>query len=122
MRRLIVGITSVVFRPILLPRSDTSPLSAIRERLSVLCAHDFKRLGRVKMGSLGRGLGLALAAMVVAAVGGASSDSALLGVDGRANANTSVAAHQRFVAVVWSATDADGATDIYAAVSRDAGR
>src|SRR4051812_6522984 len=74
------------------------------------------------MGSLGRGLGLALAAMCVAAVGGAGSDSAVLGVNGRANANASVAAHQSFVAVAWSATDEGGATDIYASVSRDAGR
>ena len=44
-----------------------------------------------------------------------------LGVRGRANANASMAADGRFVAVVWSASTAQGVTDIYAAVSRDAG-
>ena len=42
-------------------------------------------------------------------------------VRGRANANVSMAAAGRFVAVTWSASTEAGVTDIYAAVSRDAG-
>jgi hypothetical protein len=45
-----------------------------------------------------------------------------LAVPGRANATPSVAAAGPLVAVVWSAADSVGATDIYAAVSRDSGR
>ena len=47
---------------------------------------------------------------------------AILAVRGRANANASIAARGDFVAVVWGAATARGTTDIYAAVSRDAGR
>ena len=46
---------------------------------------------------------------------------ASVGVRGRQNANVSLAAAGRFVAAVWAASTAAGATDIYAAVSRDAG-
>lgn len=41
---------------------------------------------------------------------------------GRANAYPAVAAMGRFVAVVWGAAAPDGATDLYVAVSRDAGQ
>ena len=44
-----------------------------------------------------------------------------LGVPGRSNANVSIAARDAFVAVVWSASTAQGTTDIYAAASRDGG-
>lgn len=44
-----------------------------------------------------------------------------IGVNGRANANVSMAAAGRFVAAVWSASTEAGVTDIYAAVSRDTG-
>lgn len=45
-----------------------------------------------------------------------------LKVEGRANANVSMAAAGRFVAAIWSATDAGGTADVYAAVSADGGR
>jgi hypothetical protein len=51
----------------------------------------------------------------------ATSAPAALAVAGRANANVSMAASGPFVAAVWSASTAAGDTDIYAAVSRDAG-
>ena len=45
-----------------------------------------------------------------------------LAIQARANATPSIAAAQRFVSVVWGATSKEGATDVYAAVSRDGGR
>jgi len=45
-----------------------------------------------------------------------------LAVPGRANTTPSMAAAGSLVAVVWSAADTAGVTDIYAAVSRDSGR
>lgn len=45
-----------------------------------------------------------------------------LAVAGRANATPTVAADGALVAVVWSASAPSGATDVYSAVSRDAGR
>lgn len=44
-----------------------------------------------------------------------------IAVKDRANAFASIAASSRFVAIAWGATK-DGATDVYAAVSHDAGR
>ncbi len=44
-----------------------------------------------------------------------------LAVSGRSNANASVAADGRFVAIVWGAAPEQGATDIYLATSRDGG-
>jgi len=46
---------------------------------------------------------------------------ATLSVAGRTSATPSIAVDGRFVAVVWSAADPQGATDVYAAISRDAG-
>jgi hypothetical protein len=51
----------------------------------------------------------------------AAQDAVTLGIPGRENAAVRVAASGRFVAVVWGAT-ASGGTDVYSAVSRDAGR
>ncbi len=45
-----------------------------------------------------------------------------IGVPGRANANVSIASAGAFTMLVWSAAEPGGATDIYAAVSRDGGR
>jgi hypothetical protein len=45
-----------------------------------------------------------------------------LAVPDRANANVSIAAEGRFVAIAWSASQSSGATDIFSAVSADAGR
>jgi hypothetical protein len=63
------------------------------------------------------------------ALGGTASGTASgtttfvdLGVPGRANQTPTTAAAGTFVAVVWSASTPDGATDIYAATSRDSGR
>jgi hypothetical protein len=47
------------------------------------------------------------------------SATTTLAVPGRASATPSIAADGRFVAVVWSASLPNGATDIFAAVSRD---
>jgi hypothetical protein len=44
-----------------------------------------------------------------------------IGVSGRANANPSIAAQGRFVALVWGAPSDQGPTGIYLATSRDAG-
>jgi hypothetical protein len=53
--------------------------------------------------------------------GGGGKASATLGVPGRANAFVSAAAQDKFVSVVWAAATEGGATDVYAASSRDAG-
>jgi hypothetical protein len=45
-----------------------------------------------------------------------------LGVKGRSNANPSIAALGKFVAVIWGATSEADGTDIYTAISRDGGR
>jgi len=45
-----------------------------------------------------------------------------LAVPGRTNATPSIAADGAFVAIRWSASLPDGATDIFLAVSRDGGR
>jgi hypothetical protein len=45
-----------------------------------------------------------------------------LGAPGRTNATPSIAADGRFVAVVWGGAEPDGTTDLFLAVSRDAGR
>jgi hypothetical protein len=63
---------------------------------------------------------LTLATVVVLGLRAAPGDGTL-GVAGRSNANVTLAAAGSFVAVAWSAAAPDGPTDIYAAVSRDAG-
>lgn len=66
----------------------------------------------------------ALAALMLAATMGASGQSegdVVLRVPDRANATPWVAASGRDVAVVWGASAAGSQTDVYAAVSRDAG-
>jgi hypothetical protein len=45
-----------------------------------------------------------------------------LSVPGRANSTPTVSADGSFVTVTWSASTSSGATDVYVAVSRDAGR
>src|SRR5262245_40539532 len=45
-----------------------------------------------------------------------------LGAPGRTNATPSIAADGLFVAVVWGGAEPDGTTDLFLAVSRDAGR
>jgi hypothetical protein len=44
-----------------------------------------------------------------------------IAIAGRTNANPSLAANGRFVALAWGAAGKDGVTDIYVTVSRDAG-
>lgn len=65
----------------------------------------------------------AVAATACAASVGLSAGPASItvGVPQRANANVSIAADGSFVALAWSAADATGATDIFAAVSTDDG-
>ena len=67
-----------------------------------------------------------VAAAAAAAFAGAgvpldAAGSKTFSVPGRASANVSMAAEGSFVAIVWAATTAEGATDIYAATSRDGG-
>jgi hypothetical protein len=65
---------------------------------------------------------LAAAVLSAASPAGGTDSTVSLGVKGHSNANPSIAGLGKFVAVVWgAAADSDG-TDIYAAVSRDAGR
>lgn len=64
---------------------------------------------------------LVLAVGTSLAIGLGAAGTGVLEVSGRANANLSVASSGSFVAAVWSAALADGATDIYASVSRDSG-
>jgi hypothetical protein len=63
--------------------------------------------------------GLTAAAIVSAAAGGGSVD---LTISGRASANPSIVASGPFLAVAWGAATKDGTTDVFVAVSRDAGR
>ena len=65
--------------------------------------------------------GIALAAGAFAGCASREDVSALLAVKGHANASPWVAADGGFVAVAWGAT-LDRRTDVYLAVSRDAGR
>jgi hypothetical protein len=58
-------------------------------------------------------MGLLLVAAVLTAA------STTLAEPGRANANSTIAAEGRFVAVAWSASLASGQTDVFSAVSRD---
>jgi hypothetical protein len=51
----------------------------------------------------------------------AADGPATLAIQGRANANVSLASNGSSVVIVWSGALANGATDIYAATSRDAG-
>jgi hypothetical protein len=69
--------------------------------------------------------GAALVASVCAAgsvAPRAGSQTALIGVEGRANAFASIAASGAVVGVAWAARTPDGVTDIYTAISADAGR
>src|SRR5436309_3405109 len=52
----------------------------------------------------------------------AAGAPAALGVKDRVNATPTVAADGPFVTVAWGAAQVSGATDIFAAVSRDGGR
>ncbi len=65
---------------------------------------------------------IALIALALATAASSSPAFVDLGVPGRANQTPTAAAAGTFVAVVWSASKPDGATDIYAAISRDSGR
>lgn len=51
----------------------------------------------------------------------ATPEPQALAISGMANATPSIAASGDFVAVAWGATDANGSTDVYAAVSLDGG-
>ena len=52
---------------------------------------------------------------------GAAGPADALRIPNRASANVSLAADQSFLVAVWAASVAGGATDVFAAVSRDAG-
>jgi hypothetical protein len=66
-------------------------------------------------------VGLAVA-LVLLAVAGPKAATVDLAVPGRANTTPSIAADEETVVIAWGATVEGGATDVYAAVSRDAGR
>ena len=53
--------------------------------------------------------------------GAAGATGVTLAIDGRTNATPTIAAVNRFVAVVWGATRPGGATDVHSAVSHDGG-
>jgi hypothetical protein len=63
-----------------------------------------------------------VAAVVAVAVVTPSPQTQVLSVEGRSSANPSIAALGRFAATAWGAATEEGPTDIYVAVSRDAGR
>jgi hypothetical protein len=65
---------------------------------------------------------IVLASVVTAGRAGARNGAAVeIGIENRANANASTASAGSFVGVTWAARTKDGATDIYAATSRDGG-
>jgi hypothetical protein len=61
------------------------------------------------------------AGFLVLAATARHSAAAELVVAGRGNANASIAAAGQFVAIAWGAASVEGATDVYAATSRDGG-
>jgi hypothetical protein len=67
-------------------------------------------------------VGLAIAAVAGIATLAASGGTVDLTIGGRASANPSIAADGRYVAVTWGAVARDGVTDVFVAVSRNAGR
>ena len=68
-----------------------------------------------------RALGLLLAVALGVVASAQSQGTSSLAVPGRANAHVSIAVQERFVVAAWAASLPTGSTDIYAAVSRDAG-
>jgi hypothetical protein len=62
---------------------------------------------------------LMAAVLVTAAV---DTHAATVSVPGRTSATATIAAASQFVALVWGASLPGGATDVYAAISRDGGR
>lgn len=60
--------------------------------------------------------------LLVLTIPGRAAATTTLGVPGRTNATPSIAADWPFVAVVWGGAQPDGVTDVFLAVSRDAGR
>jgi hypothetical protein len=67
-------------------------------------------------------LAAALVLLAATSLRGAGVNVIDIAVPGRANAYPSVAAAGPIVALAWGASTAEGATDVYLAVSRDAGR
>jgi len=65
---------------------------------------------------------LVIGSIVLAVSLSAASAPIELGVKGRGNATPTIAADGSFVAVTWGGTLPSGATDVFAAVSRDGGR
>jgi hypothetical protein len=68
-------------------------------------------------------LGLVLMALLVAVPAGVrTAPQTQIAVQGRANANASLATSGRFAAITWSAATESGITDIFSSTSRDGGR
>src|SRR5262245_60475599 len=59
--------------------------------------------------------------LLLSTIPGHAAPPTTLGAAGRTNATPSIAADGRFVTVVWGGTEPDGITDLFLAVSRDAG-
>ena len=72
-------------------------------------------------GRAGRVAGL-IGAVACSAFLSAAGASTTLAVPGRSNATPSIASDGALVAIAWGATTPAGVTDVFAAVSRDAGR
>jgi hypothetical protein len=70
-----------------------------------------------------RKVAFAIALILAAASSRPSGQPAVptLAVAGRANAHVSLASHDRFIVATWAASLESGETDVFAAVSRDAG-
>jgi hypothetical protein len=60
--------------------------------------------------------------LLFSTIPGHAASPATLGAPGRTNSTPSIAADGPFVAVVWGGAEPDGTTDVFLAVSRDAGR
>src|SRR5262249_6885830 len=67
-------------------------------------------------------IAISVSTLAAAALGAAAPATVTLAAPGRASANVSMAAAGDVVAVAWGASTESGSTDVYAAVSRDAGR
>jgi hypothetical protein len=76
------------------------------------------------MMSMQRTWPIVLGIAVTAAVSGGGAGDLVheVAVPGRSNANASLVAREKMVALAWGASTPDGVTDIYVATSRDAGR
>jgi hypothetical protein len=72
-----------------------------------------------------RSVGTTICAVLAIAAAACTAEAPIavdLGIADHINATPSIAAHGRFVSVVWGATSSGASTDVYTAISRDGGR